>query len=96
MPAFLHGTCKCGFRPLFVSEVVCHFDKLCKHCVRHVVLRHVVDVVAVIVLGLLYGVNGIWFSMVVAELIGTILGIYAVRNSDPYQLESAFIEDVEL
>ena len=68
-----------------------------KVAMTYSILRGIVfPIVAVIVLGLLYGVNGIWFSMVVAELIGTILGIYAVRNSDPYQLESAFIEDVEL
>ncbi|MBR5754808.1 MAG: hypothetical protein IKX97_03170 [Erysipelotrichaceae bacterium] len=68
-----------------------------KVAMTYSVLRGIVfPIVIVIVMGILFGVKGIWYSMVVAEIAGTIMGIYVVRNSDPYLLEAAFVEDVEL
>ena len=61
------------------------------------VLRGVIlPVTCVILLGLLFGIRGVWTSMVVSEVLGTIFGSVAVRNIDPAALETAFEEDVEL
>jgi len=61
------------------------------------ILRGIVfPILAVVSLGFLFGVTGIWASMIVSELIGTILGFIVVQRSDPVELEIAFEEDVEL
>ena len=56
----------------------------------------VLPILSVLGLGMVFGANGVWFSLIFSEIVALLLEFYALKNIDPIALEEAFIEDVEL